>query len=126
MRKEYELIPASKYARLRKLCMRLPEVENKPFGGHVAPAFRVRDKIFVGTGQVGRPRMEFKAGPGVQEALVTSDPQRFFVPKYVGSKGWVGAWLDVEQDWDEIAELVEEAYRLIAPKSLVKLLDTSS
>jgi predicted DNA-binding protein (MmcQ/YjbR family) len=65
------------------------------------------------------------APPGEQEPLVSSDPQRFFVPKYVGGKGWIGVYLDVPNaDWDEIAELVEESYRLLAPKSLVKLLDT--
>jgi predicted DNA-binding protein (MmcQ/YjbR family) len=124
--KEYDRIPDRFYTRVGKICLRFPEVENKPFGGHVAPAFRVRDKIFVGTGQVGRPRLEFKAGPGVQQALVGSNPDRFFVPKYVGSKGWTGAWLDVEQDWDEIAELCEEAYRLVAPNTLVKQLDEAA
>jgi predicted DNA-binding protein (MmcQ/YjbR family) len=121
--REYKLIPVSRYTRLRKICMRFPEVAEKPFGGHVAPAWRVRDKIFVATGQVGRPRMNFKAGPGVQDALVGSDPKRFFVPPYSGPKGWVGAWLDIDPDWEEIAELAEEAYRLIAPKTLVKQLD---
>jgi predicted DNA-binding protein (MmcQ/YjbR family) len=67
--------------------------------------------------------MTFKAGPGVQEALVGSDPERFYVPAYVGAKGWVGARLDIEQDWDEIAGLIEDSYRLIAPKRLVALLD---
>ena len=62
--------------------------------------------------------LTFKAGPGVQEALVSSDPERFFVPAYVGAKGWVGARLDVDHDWDEIAELIEDSYRLIAPKRL--------
>lgn len=103
--------------------MRLPEVIEKPFGGHVTPAYRVRDKIFVGTGQVGRPHIQLKAAPGVQEALVGSDPERFFVPAYVGSRGWVGVWLDVEPDWDEIAELVQDSYRLVAPKRLARLLD---
>ncbi len=103
--------------------MAFPDVEMKPFGGHHTPCWRVRDKIFVGTGQEGRARINFKAGPGVQDALVGSDPERFFVPPYSGPKGWVGAWLDVEQDWDELAELIEESYRLVAPKTLVKLLD---
>jgi predicted DNA-binding protein (MmcQ/YjbR family) len=67
--------------------------------------------------------MTFKAGPGVQEALVTESPERFFVPKYVGSKGWVGARLDVDHDWDEMAELIEDSFRLIAPKRLGNLLD---
>ena len=59
----------------------------------------------------------------MQEALVGSDPERFFVPQYTGPKGWVGAWLDVDPDWDEIAELIEESYRLVAPKRLVAQLD---
>jgi predicted DNA-binding protein (MmcQ/YjbR family) len=72
------------------------------------------------TGEDGLSMM-LKAGPGVQEALLAEDPERFFVPAYVGSKGWVGARLDVEQDWDELAELVEDSYRLIAPKRLAAL-----
>jgi len=111
------------YARVAEICLALPEVENKPFGGHHSPAFRVQDKIFCGTGQVGRPRITFKAARGEQEALVESDPDRFFVPAYSGGKGWVGAWLDVDQDWDELAELIEDSYRLIAPKRLVAQLD---
>jgi Uncharacterized protein conserved in bacteria len=104
-------------ARLRGICLSLPEVVEKPFGGHTAPAFRVRDKLFVKTSE-DRRSMTFKAGPGVQEALVASDPERFFVPAYVGHTGWVGAWLTADQDWDELAELIEDSYRLIAPKRL--------
>jgi predicted DNA-binding protein (MmcQ/YjbR family) len=55
--------------------------------------------------------------------LVASDPDRFFVPKYVGSKGWVGIRLDGDPDWAEISEAVEDSYRLIAPKRLVAQLD---
>ena len=104
-------------ARLREICLSLPEAVEKPFGGHTAPTFRVRDKLFLMTSEDGRS-MIFKAGPGVQEALVGSEPERFFVPAYVGHKGWVGAWLTAELDWDEITELIEESYRLIAPKRL--------
>jgi predicted DNA-binding protein (MmcQ/YjbR family) len=102
--------------------MSLPEVEMRPFGGHTTPAWRVRDKIFCGTGQVSRARMSVKPAPGEQAALLASDPERFFVPPY--QPKWIGVWLDLEQDWDEIAELVEESYRLIAPKRLVALLGT--
>ncbi|MFC4048427.1 MmcQ/YjbR family DNA-binding protein [Actinomadura syzygii] len=109
-------------ARIREACLELPEVVEKSFGGHTAPSFRVRDKLFVMTSEDGL-YMTFKAGAGVQEALIAESPERFFFPKYVGSKGWVGARLDVEQDWDELAELIEESYRLIAPKRLVNLLD---
>ncbi|TMQ90280.1 MmcQ/YjbR family DNA-binding protein [Actinomadura soli] len=109
-------------SRIREVCLSLPEATEKPFGGHTAPSFRVRDKLFVMTSEDGLS-MTFKAGAGVQEALVAENPDRFFVPKYVGSKGWVGAHLNVEHDWDEMAELIEDSYRLIAPKSLVNLLD---
>ncbi|TDD62120.1 MmcQ/YjbR family DNA-binding protein [Actinomadura darangshiensis] len=108
--------------RVREICLSLPEVAEKPFGGHTAPSFRIRDKLFVMTSEDGL-YLTFKAGPGVQDALVSEAPERFFVPKYVGAKGWVGARLDVGQDWDEIAELIEDSYRLIAPKRLVRLLD---
>jgi predicted DNA-binding protein (MmcQ/YjbR family) len=104
-------------ARLREICLSLPEAVEKPFGGHTAPSFRVRDKLFLMTSEDGG-YLTFKAGPGVQEALVASDPERFFVPKYVGGKGWLGARLDVDQDWDELAELIEDSYRLIAPRRL--------
>jgi hypothetical protein len=114
---------AAMYKKLGKVCLALPGTENKPFGGHHTPCYRVRDKIFCGTGQAGRPRMNVKAPPGVQQALVGSDPVRFFVPDYTGPKGWVGVWLDVEQDWDELAELVEESYRMTAPKALIAELD---
>jgi predicted DNA-binding protein (MmcQ/YjbR family) len=108
--------------RLRDICLSLPEAVEKPFGGHTAPSFRVRDKLFLMTSEDGLSMM-FKAGPGVQEALVASAPERFFVPAYVGNKGWVGARLDVDHDWAEIAELVEDSYRMIAPKKLAALLD---
>jgi predicted DNA-binding protein (MmcQ/YjbR family) len=102
---------------VRDACLRLPGAELKPFGGHTAPAYRVRDKLFVMTSEDGT-FMTLKARPGVQQALVGDDPSRFFVPKYVGSKGWVGIRLDIDQDWDEIDELIEESYRMTAPKRL--------
>jgi predicted DNA-binding protein (MmcQ/YjbR family) len=108
--------------RLREICLSLPEAVEKSIGGHTAPSFRIRDKLFVMTSEDGGS-MTFKAGPGVQEALVASDPERFFVPAYVGAKGWVGARLDVDQDWDELAELIEDSYRMIAPKRLAALLE---
>ena len=111
------------YKRVGKICMALPEVENKPFGGHTAASYRVRDKIFCGTGQTMRPRITLKGAPGAQQALVSSDPDTFFVPQYTGPKGWIGIWLDTDPDWDEVRELIEESYRLVAPKTLAKQLD---
>ena len=104
-------------ARIRSICLALPEAAEQPFGGHTAPSFRVRGKLFVMISE-DLTCMTCKAPPGEQQALVGSDPKRFFVPAYVGHKGWVGARLDMEQDWDELRELIEESYRMTAPKSL--------
>ena len=109
-------------AQVSGICLALPEVVEKAFGGHTAPGFRVGDKFFVMVGE-DRSSIMFKAGPGVQEALVSGDPDRFFVPAYVGHKGWVGARLEADHDWQEIAELIEDSYRLIAPKRLAAQLD---
>ena len=105
--------------RVRAICLRLPEVVEKPFGGHTAPAFRVRDKFFVMTSEDGSS-LTMKAPPGVQTILVGSDAERFFVPKYVGPKGWIGVRLDLRRqpDWDELAEMIVESYCLTAPKRL--------
>jgi hypothetical protein len=105
--------------RIRAICVTLPEVEERSFGGHTAPAFRVRDKLFVMTSEDGTS-MTLKGDRGVQAGLVGSDPDRYFIPKYVGPKGWVGVWLTHPAgiDWDEVEELVLESYCLIAPKKL--------
>ena len=105
--------------RVRSICLAFPEAEERPFGGHTAPAFRVRDKIFLMTSEDGAS-MTLKASSGVQAILVASDPERFFVPKYVGAKGWVGIRLAHAggTDWEELAELITESYCLTAPKRL--------
>jgi hypothetical protein len=63
------------------------------------------------------------AGPGMQQAMVAAEPERFFVPPYVGVRGWLGVRLDVDVDWAEIAGIVEDAYRTVAPKTLIAGLD---
>ena len=64
------------------------------------------------------------APPGAQHELVAADPERFFVPPYVGGRGWVGVRLDVGVlDWDQIGEVVEDAYRTVATRRLVAELD---
>jgi hypothetical protein len=109
----------SALARVRAICLALPEAEERPFGDHTAPAFRVRDKFFVMTSEDGTS-VTLKAPRGVQALLVGSDPARFFVPKYVGHIGWVGVRLDLPQqpDWGELAEMITESYCLTAPKRL--------
>jgi predicted DNA-binding protein (MmcQ/YjbR family) len=108
--------------RLRAICLALPETVEA--GGVGDPTFRVRDRIFAMQHRVeGRPSMWCKAPPGVQGALVIASPERFFVPPYVGCHGWAGMWLDREIDWEEVSDLVEESYRMTAPKRLSRLLD---
>lgn len=68
----------------------------------------------------GRPGVWLKAGPGNQELMIRDDPRRFFRPPYVGPAGWIGVRLDDDPPWDEIAILVEDSWRLIAPKKLLK------
>jgi predicted DNA-binding protein (MmcQ/YjbR family) len=110
-------------AELRRICLAFPEATEKAFGGHEAPSFRVADKLFVVLAENGSA-LTLKAGPGEQALLVSADPDRFFVPAYVGSKGWVGVRLSRTLDWEEVAELIEDSYRLIAPKALVSRLDS--
>lgn len=74
--------PIDPVAHIGEVCPGFPDAVEKPFGGHSAPAFRIRDKLFVTTSQDGT-QMWCKAGAGVQEALVGSDPQRMTAPKRV-------------------------------------------
>jgi hypothetical protein len=111
-------------ARIRAICLALPEAVEKPFGDHTSPAFRVRDKFFVMVDE-DSSTMNVKAPKGVQGILVASDPERFFVPRYVGHIGWVGMRLDLaaEADWGEVAEMIVESYCLVAPKRLAAQVD---
>jgi predicted DNA-binding protein (MmcQ/YjbR family) len=116
------------FERLRVICMAFPEAEEEPFGGHTTPSWRINKKFFaMGRDGDGRESVWFKAPPGAQEVLVSAAPGRFYRPPYVGSKGWAGAWLDIDDvDWDELVGLIDQSYRMTAPKRLVKLLDTSA
>mgnify|MGYP001034910240 FL=1 len=110
--------------RLRALCLALPEVTEKL--GHGEPTWFVRKVFLSYADRHHDDRVAFwcAAPPGVQEALVAARPDRFFRPPFVGGRGWLGVWLDVEQDWAELEEIVTDAYRMIAPEKLVALLGT--
>ena len=113
--------------RLRAICMGFPEVTERP--SHGAPTWFVRDKsTFVTLWQDGHHDIPYThmwcaAPPGAQEALVAAEPDTYFRPPYVGGRGWLGVRLDGKVDWDEVAELCADAYRVIAPKRLVQQLD---
>ena len=107
--------------RLRGICLKLPEaVELETWE---QPTFRVRHKIFtMFVDREERPAFWCKAPPGSQTILVGADPARFFVPPYVGHKGWVGMYLDRGVDWHEVAAIIDRSYRLTAPKRLAERL----
>jgi predicted DNA-binding protein (MmcQ/YjbR family) len=100
----------------RALCLALPETYEKETWGH--PTFRVgNDKMFASMATDGSTAT-LKADPDERPALL-ADGDRYFLPAYVGSKGWVGLQLTHPGvDWDEVAELVRTSYVLIAPKRL--------
>ncbi|MGP3915694.1 MmcQ/YjbR family DNA-binding protein [Nonomuraea sp. 10N515B] len=108
--------------RLRALCLALPEVTERL--SHGEPTWFVRDKktfvMFADHHHDDRLAFWCAAPAGAQQELVAEDPERFFRPPYVGHRGWLGVYLDVpEVDWAEVAEIVADAYRQIAPKSLI-------
>ena len=108
--------------RLRAICLALPEAVEKEAWGD--PTFRVREKFFAMEKRGdGRVSVWCKAPAGSQMVLVGADPQRFFVPPYVGHKGWIGMRLDDGPDWGEVARVIRRSYRLIAPKRLAALVD---
>ncbi len=105
--------------RLRAVCLALPEAAEKEAWGD--PTWRVRGRIFAMEKRGdGRVSVWCKAPHGSQEVLVGADPARFFVPPYVGAKGWIGIRLDDEPDWAEVAGLIRRSYRLIAPQRLAR------
>lgn len=118
-------MPPHPLTRLRKMSLALAEAHEVLAWGE--PTFRVRNKLFAMYADAGnhhgggRPAVWIKAAPGNQALMIRSAPARFFVPPYVGPSGWVGVWLDGAVDWDELAGLLEDAWRLSAPKRLLKV-----
>lgn len=116
-------MPADPLVRLRAICLALPGATEVP--AWETATFRV-GKIFAMYAQPsdqlhsrGRPGVWLKAAPGNLELMVRDRPDRFYVPPYVGTSGWIGVYLDKRPAWTEVAELVEESWRLVAPKKLV-------
>lgn len=114
-------------AEVKKICLALPEATEERTGRHAA--YLVRNKKFAyyldehhGDGRLA---VTTRAAPGANTALAESNPDRYFIPSYIGPRGWVGLYLDVGRvDWDEVDELVVDSYLLVAPKRLAALVDT--
>jgi hypothetical protein len=113
-------------ARVREICLELPQAQEVESWG--TPTFRVNNKIFAmysagahhSDGRVGLWIMSI---PVEQDFVLRARPDRYFKPPYVGPGGWIGAWLDRNPPWAEIAELIRDAYRRRAPKKLAALVD---
>jgi hypothetical protein len=120
--------PETLLRRLRSICVALPEVTERP--SHGAPTFFVRQRpAFLMAwidGHHDRPLPHFWCAgpPGAQDALVEGAPERFFRPPYVGHRGWIGVSLDGRPDWAEVEDLCEDAYRSVAPRRLVAMLES--
>jgi hypothetical protein len=115
--------------RVRALCLALPEATERL--SHGVPWW------FVGNGRGfatfadnlhgdGRLALWCNAPPGAQHALVASAPEQYFVPPYVGGRGWLGVRLDRAVGWDAIAALIDAAHRASAPRRLLARLDAEA
>ena len=116
---------AREIERLRKICLAFPGATEKLSHGEptwfAGRVFCMLSNNHHNDGVVG---FWAPAPPGVQEAMIEEDAGRFYRPPYVGHRGWLGVRLAVAPDWDEIAAIVEDGYRLVAPKKLIAALDT--
>jgi hypothetical protein len=113
--------------RLRAICLALPEATEKVAWGE--PTWRVRGKLFAQLDDhhhgADHLAVWLPAPLGDQEAMIFTDPARFFRPPYVGPRGWVGVRIDRRPNWTQIEGLVEQAYRLVAPPRLRASLGTA-
>ncbi len=111
---------------LHTICVEYPGTEEIWEGSVGAPVWKVSDKIYVMQHPMdGRASVWMKSPKGVQEALVASDPDRWFRPPYVGHNGWVGTWLDDDVAWPEVEDLIDDAWRMAATKTQVRAFEAA-
>jgi len=117
----------SRRKRMIEICQKLPEVTYEEVGdGHIA--FKIRKKIFAyyqfdhhGDGMIG---FIGKSTLNEQRRLIREDSESFFIPAYVGPRGWIGIRLDLDEvDWETVSELARQAYQMTAPRKLAVLVE---
>lgn len=117
----------SRRKRLIEICESFPEVSSEVAGDqHIA--FRIRKRIFAyylfdhhGNGMIA---FTCKSSMSEQRRLIQNDPISFFVPAYLGSRGWIAIRLDLDEvDWDTVTELARRAYQATAPRKLAAAID---
>lgn len=106
---------------VREVCLSFPEAEE--YLSHGSPNFRVQGKTFatyvVNHHGDGRVALWLNASAGAQEHYTRSEARHFFVPPYVGPRGWLGVSLNTGLSWRRIAALVRQAYEKVAPTRLI-------
>jgi hypothetical protein len=112
--------------RVRELCLGLPGTGERP--SHGSPAFFIGGKrLFLMFHDDhhgdGRLAVWCAAPPGMRDALVAGAPEHYFVPPYVGHRGWLGLRLDRAVPWEEVAGVIEDAWLAVAPARLVAELE---
>jgi hypothetical protein len=105
--------PDEAVRRVRDLCLAQPGVTERV--SHGEPAWFVGKQFVTVADRHHDDRVAFWAAApdGAQEHWIALDPGRFFRPPYVGGRGWVGVYLDVEQNWDDITEIIERAHAVV-------------
>ena len=110
---------------IQRICLALPGATERT--SHGAPTFFAGKQFLIlwshGHHDHQFPHLWCAAPPGAQDELVSTEPDRFFRPPYVGGRGWLGVRLDGKIDWGEVAAICEEAFRAVAPKKLLTQLD---
>lgn len=113
-------------SRIQEICLALPEAVCEIHGDHAS--FLVKKKTFTyylnnhhGDNIIA---VNCKVLPGDNAALAKAHPEKFYMPAYIASRGWVGLRLDVPKvDWEEVEDLISGSYQLVAPKKLAAILE---
>ena len=116
----------SRRSQLVKICESLPEVTVEPLHEHLKISIRKKTLAYYqfdhhGDGMIS---LACKSNRNDQRRMIRTDPETFFVPDYLGARGWIGIRLDLaEVDWNVVTESLRQAYRDLAPKRLAALMD---
>lgn len=111
---------------LIKICESLPEVTIEPANEHLKISVRKKTLAYYSFDHHGDGMISLvcKSNPSEQRRMIRTDPETFFVPDYLGTRGWLGIRLDLfEVDWDAVTEGLRRAYQDLAPKKLAALVD---
>jgi hypothetical protein len=117
-------VPTSPLARIRRLCLALPDTTEKKSWGE--PTFRVNGRLFAMYAAAGnhhghgREAVWLACDPTNQMLMIADKPDRFFRPAYVGPYGWVGVYLDKRPNWSVVKDIITDAYEHIVIKMRTK------